>query len=310
MTNILMTGATGFIGRKLSYQLHNRGYKVYGLVRSDKFSTNIPSYIVPVHGDLVVKNSLVKAVMESKPDIVVHLAALTPVRFSFDNPAQYGMVNYIGTVNLIEAIKGKVRQYVHASTAEVYYPSDGLLVEEDKLWGGTPYGVSKASADFYVQSAMKCWSLPATILRPVNTFGREFELPEEARGYLVEKCIIQMLTSDKAIFDGNPYTRRSWMHVEEHINGYLTVIDNNRAIDSIFNVSPSNCLYVGEIVKIIAELIGFNGEIVWETNPRPYDPPSLCLDGSKLWRLGWRPLKSLHERLAETIEYWRCKLSS
>jgi len=302
---ILITGSTGFIGRALSKELNEKGFDVFGLTREDKFSKVMPDWFKPVRGDLTEPKSLERAVEIVRPNIVIHLASLTPVRFSFSNPTEYARVNYLGTVNLIEAVKGKVEQLVHASTAEAYLPSEGLLKEDTPLFGGTPYGVSKAAADFYVQMAGRSWGLPYTILRPANTYGRQFELPDEARGYLVEKAIIQMLTQKKVLFDGPPSPMRCWMHVDDHVGAYLRVIANPEAIGRIFNASPNNCMSVGEVVNLIAELTGFRGEILWNQNPRPYDPPSLCPDGSALIGLGWKPKRSLEEGLRKTVEFWR-----
>lgn len=305
---VLITGVTGFIGRALSKELHDRNFDVYGLTRSDKFFKDIPTWFRPVSGDLMNLTSLEKALSESKPEVVVHLAAQTPVRFSFSDPLKYAQVNYLGTANLIEAVRTtRIEQFVHASTTEVYLSKDGLLKEDSPLFGGTPYGVSKAAADFYVQMAGRAWGLPYTVLRPCNTFGRQFELPQEARGYLVEKAVIQMLTQSKVLFDGSPSPKRCWMHVDDHVGAYLRVIGNAEAVGRVFNASANNPLRVGDVVSRIAELTGFNGEIFWNQNPRPYDPPSLCPDGSSLMGLGWIPKYSLEEGLRKTISYWKEK---
>jgi nucleoside-diphosphate-sugar epimerase len=307
--NILITGCTGFIGRSLSRVLYEQGHSVYALTRQDKFYKDLPNWFTPVQGDLTKPRSLKQAVKSVKPDIVIHLAALTPVRFSFSNPVDYAKINYLGTVNLIKAIKNiGIKQFIHASTTEVYRSKDGLIKEGDPLFGGTPYGVSKVAADFYVQMSGLAWNIPYTILRPANTFGRQFELPDEARGYLVEKAIIQMLTQNKVMFDGSPNSKRCWMHVDDHVGGYLKVIANERAIGKVFNVSPNNPMSVGSVVEKIKILTGFNGEVLWNQNPRPYDPPSLCPDGSALMELGWKPKWNLDEGLKKTVEYWEEKL--
>jgi len=308
MTRILITGCTGFIGRFLSKKLVERGYEVYGLTRRDKFfSKELPIHYV--YGDLKDEKSLEKALLKARPDIILHLAALTPVRFSFNKPREYAEVNYIGTVNLVQAVvrkKVKLKQFVHASTSEVYKSKDGLISEGDPLFGGTPYGISKAAADFYIQSAGLAFDLPYTILRPANTFGRPFNLPEEAKGYLIEKCIIQMLTQKKAYFDGHPHPKRCFLYVEDHTNAYLSILEKEKAIQEVFNVSPNNPTSVGEVVSLIGKLTGFQGEIVWGVKPRPYDPPSICPSGNKIMRkIGWKAKYTLEEGLKKTIAYWR-----
>jgi len=254
--------------------------------------------------------SVRKAVRMSKADIIVHTAAITPVRFSFDKPQQYAEVNYIGTINLIQAIleeKIKPRQIVHASTIEVYRSKNGLITEEDPLFGGTPYGISKVAADHYMQMAKIAYDLPITILRGSNTFGRPVSLPEEARGYLVEKAILQMLDPDKRVaeFDGWPDRKRTWLYAPDHVSGYLTVIDNDKAIGEIYNISQNNCTSVGDVVSLISEITGFKGEIRWGVKPRPYDPLCMCADGGKLMKLGWKAKYSLREGLEKTVFNFR-----
>lgn len=312
--SVLITGVTGFVGSRLAGELVQRGFNVYGLVRHDSFEPNLPSGIRAVTGDLTDPASLASALAVAKPEIVLHLAAFTPVRFSFAKPVEYAMVNYVGTVNLVQAILGardSVRQIIQASTAEAYAPKSGFLTEEDALFGSTPYGISKAAADFYMQMARKAFSLPVTIMRPSNTFGRPFSLPEEARGYLVEKAIIQMLTSHEAVFDGFPEPKRCWMHIDDHVSAYLSVIGNDRVVGETFNASSNHPMSVGEVVESVRRITDFDGPVRWGVNPRPYDPKDLCIDAGKLMRLtGWRPKWSVEEALRKTVDYWKEKLQT
>lgn len=311
--HILISGISGFVGRKLLQHLKNQDFEVYGLVRDDAFSKKMPE-VETVKGDLTDLSSLRKAVAKAKPNIIIHLAALTPVRFSFGRQSEYMNVNYLGTSNLIQAVldeKVRLEQFIHASTAEVYKPKTSLITEEDPLFGSTPYGISKAAADFYVQMAGLAYDLPYTILRPTNTFGRTFDLPEEARGYFVEKAIIQMLTRNTAEFDGLSSSARCWMYREDHVNAYLAVLGRSDAVKQIFNVSPNHPASVGEVVSLIAKLTSFKGIVKWGLNPRPYDPQDLCLDGSKLVKtIGWKPQFTLEKGLEKTIGYWKNVLGS
>lgn len=306
--NVLITGATGFIGSELAKHLLADGYKVYGLVRDDSFSTNLIEGIIPLKGDLTDRNSLDKVIAKGQPEIVIHTAAYTPVRFSFSDPFSYSRINYEGTVNLVQTIvdsKIKIRQFIHGSSMEVYQPKEGLILETDCLNGSTPYGISKMAADFYAQMARLGYDLPVTILRASNTFGRPIQnLPPEAGGYLVEKTILQLLNPKTTIaeFDGHPWNKRTWLYAPDHVSGYLTVFNNDKAIGQIFNISQNNCTSVGDVVKVIADITGYDGTIKWGVKPRPYDPLKLCSDGNKLMKLGWKAKYNLDEGLKKTIE--------
>jgi nucleoside-diphosphate-sugar epimerase len=307
---ILVTGCTGFIGSELVKHLVN-GHEVYGLVRDDNFSQQGRPLkdVNVINGDLLSPD-LKEKVKQVGPDVVIHLASLTPVRFSFTQGATYGQVNYLGTVNLIESVKDlQIKQFIHASTMEAYRPKNSTITEEDALEGSTPYGVSKAAADLYVQVAGRIANLPYTILRPGNTFGRSYSLPDEARGYLVEKAVISMLTQKDVIeFDGFPDRVRSWLYYPDHIAAYLAVLGNEKAIGKAYNVvaEPHS---VGDIVEIIRKFTGFKGEIKWGVNPRPYDPPMLMTTAEKFkHELGWLPRYTIAEGLQRVVDYWREKL--
>lgn len=314
MSETLITGVTGFIGSELAKQLLVDGHKVYGLVREDHFQSNIVEGIVPIKGDLRLPKTLNNAITKSQPEIVIHTAAFTPVRFSFDNAITYAVINYIGTVNLIKAIldsKIKLKQLIASSSMEVYREKNSLITEADCLGGLTPYSISKISADFYLQMSMRAYDLPITILRASNTFGRPLKsLPEEAGGYFVEKAILQMLRAEKTgkgliEFDGWRNNKRTWLYAPDHVSGYLTVFENDKAIGEIFNISQNNCTSVGEVAKIISDILGFDGTIRWGVKPRPYDPMNLCADGNKLKGLGWQARYSLEAGLKKTIENLR-----
>jgi nucleoside-diphosphate-sugar epimerase len=306
---ILVTGITGFIGSELSKRLV-RDHEVYGLVRPDSFEkTKLPTKVKRVDGDLL-DEELGEKVAKVEPDAIVHLASFTPVRFSFEKSIEYGRTNYLGTVNLVEAARRlpSLRQFIHASTMEAYKDKQSTISEEDALEGGTPYGVSKAAADLYVQVAGKAWGLPFTILRPGNTFGRSFSLPEEARGYLVEKAVIGMLTQDKIEFDGTPDRVRSWLYYPDHVSAYISVLGNQNALKRVYNV-VSEPRSVGDVVQIVADLTGFKGAILWGAKPRPYDPPMLMTTAEKIkYEVGWRPKYSVAEGLSKVVDYWRKKL--
>ncbi len=310
---ILITGATGFIGSKLAERLSISNI-VYALTRNDEFNENRISGIEYVRGDLLDYEWLKIVIENCMPDVVVHLAAYTPVRFSFNNPILYANINYVGTINLVEATLsyGRVEQFVVASSAEVYgpYQFPHTVNEESVAVPTTPYGISKLAAELYVRYANQR-GLNFTVLRPTNTYGRSFNLPEEARGYFIEKAIIGALTKKKLEFDGYPESTRKFMYVEDHVRAYLRVIGNKKAYNQVFNVAPDEqAVSLGEVVELIKKLTGREDlEVEWGLNPRPLDPNHLDVDGSKFRRrLGWIAKYSLVEGLKKTISYWKAKL--
>lgn len=303
----LVTGCTGFIGSELTQRLIVEGFRVYGLVRhSPRAVTNIPKGVVTITGDLLDYHSLRKAVRESQPEYIFHTAAMTPVRESFDNPFIYEEINYRGTMNLVHASLQcpVLKRFLHASTMEVYKAKTTPLKEEDTLYGETPYGVSKVAGDLYVRVASDCFGLPYTILRPCNTYGRKAQ-----KGYLVEKVVTSMLEANRFELDGSADLVRSFMYVDDHVNAYLSCLDE-KALNEVFNFGVEGSS-VEEVVKTCTRLLNWKGEVVYGVNPRPNEALTLVLDASKAQRmLGWKAEVSLEDGLRRTCEFWKQKMDN
>ncbi len=300
MKNILLTAASGFIGSHLIQQLIKE-YNVYAIVRHTAREVELPKEVHIIYGDLQDIHSLNNAVNVAQPEIVIHTAAITPVRKSFDNPFIYEAINYRGTMNLIHAAlkSPTLEKFVHASTAETYRSSAQSLREDDTLFGGTPYGISKTAAELYVRMAGECFGLPYIILRPANTYGRKIE-----KGYMVEKIVTTMLTDDKLHMDGRPHVVRDLLYVDDHVNGYLAALKSTR-LNRIYNLSTNVGWRISEVVELAAELLDWHGTVSWGGNVRPYDPPTLVLNNALAQtELDWKVTTPLRKGLSNTINYW------
>jgi dTDP-glucose 4,6-dehydratase len=305
MKKIFITGATGFIGSHLVPELLKKGYEVYALIRNSprKYDVEIPNIVI---GDILDTHCLRKRIKEIQPEVVIHLASITPVRYSFENPYIYAETNYIGTINMVLAslLSRKLEKFIYASTIEVYgNVSNGKLINEDSpMLGSTPYGISKVAGDLFVQMAGKCYNLPYVILRPTNSYGRKTE-----KGYFIEKVITEMLTKNEVSLDGNPEVIRDFMYIKDHVSAYLKAIEYEN--DGIFNIAPSKPRKLREVVDIIKNLIGWDGKIKWNVNPRPGEVDFLVANNMRARSLlNWYPKYELEEGLKETIEFWREKL--
>ncbi|MEM2941439.1 MAG: NAD(P)-dependent oxidoreductase [Thermoproteota archaeon] len=322
---MFITGGTGFIGRNLIRLLLRKGYEVHVLVHSDKFSYIPPLeevHLVP--GDLLQPSQWSEKLDQIKPDIVVHMAALTPVRFSWENWQRYMEVNYFGTVNLMNVLKQikPVPQAIIYSTPEVLASRSRqnahvTVREGARTYPGTPYAISKLAAEAYVMS--QPW-VTCIVVRPANTYDRSvLSNIDEAREYFVEKTIIGFLTSKTINFDGPPDRYRSWMHVSDHVlaiellmsSAMKTTITRN----VLYHISPpvpsanASCL---EIVKTVAKIVGRDDvTVTWNNNPRPYDPLSIAINGTKFMRQfpEWRPL-SLYSGLELAVRNWKRVLNA
>ena len=318
MTNVLITGITGFIGSRLAARLVKEGYNVHGLVRhsSERELSRIREVISQVHlieGDLGTFHSILSAVEASKPEMIFHLGALTPVRLSFDDPYPYIATNFEGTVNLVHAILGEApnARLIAASTAEVYgwQNGDKPIGEDAILNPASPYAVTKSAADQYVQMANRVYHLKGTVLRPINSYGRTGEI-----GFFTEYLISKMLTGETC-YIGAPDSIRDYMFAEDHVSAYTLAAKSPRSVGQTYNVSPGNPITNSELAKLLTQMTGFKGKIVFGSYPPGYpqrpksqDPQYLVLDSSKISKeLNWKPSYTLEAGLKLTVDMWRSK---
>jgi len=322
LASVVLTGVTGFIGRRLAETLMDRGYKVHTLIRhaSARDLNNLKDVLskaVLLTADLNDYHSVKNAIRSANPDYVCHLGALTPVRYSFEHPFENEETNYKGTMNVVHALLEtsdfKSRRLIAASTAEVYgWQGKNIpFIEDLPLNPASPYAVSKAAADMYIRMAGEVYGLNYTVLRPSNSYGRVSEA-----GFIVEYLITTMLKGAK-VYVGTPDSIRDYMYVDDHVNAYVRAIEDEKASRRVFNVSTGVPTSTKELAEKIAGFIGYSKPIAFGSYPPGYpqrptfsDPPYLVLNSGKIQReLKWKPTKNLDQGLQAVIKEWKGKLA-
>lgn len=318
MTRALITGIMGFIGSHLARKLVDDNVEVYGVVRRVA-SRNIEVIhdllqdITIISGDVSDYVSILNAVKTANPDVIFHLAALSPVRDSFERPFEYQQSNYIGTMNIAHSLLAlqdpQTRHFIAASTAEVYgIQKNKPLKESLPLNPSSPYAVSKAAADLYLRMMFNSYNLNGTILRPTNSYGRKFDT-----SFMVEYTVTQMLKGQK-VYVGSPDSIRDYMYVDDHVNGYMLSMANKKANGQVYNVGTGIGVTNRELAIMIADKIGFDKKnLVFGSYPPGYpyrplisDQSSIILDSTKIRKeLGWKPTISLSEGIDKVISYFR-----
>jgi GDP-mannose 4,6-dehydratase len=319
MTKVLITGIMGFIGSHLAERLVKDGVEVYGIARrvanrNLEAINSILKDITLVSGDVSDYVSTRNAVKTTNPDVIFHLAALSPVRDSFERPFEYQQANYIGTMNvahsmLLELQDSQTRKLIAASTAEVYgtHPNEPLK-ETLPLNPSSPYAVSKAAGDLYLRMMFHSFDLNGTVLRPANSYGRKFD-----NSFIIEYLVTQMLKGEK-IYIGSPDSIRDYMYVDDHVNAYVLAMKNSKARGQIYNVGTTIGISNKELALMIAKRIGFDTKkIVFGSYPPGYpyrpaisDQSSIVLDSTKIRKeLNWAPTVSLSEGLNKVITYFK-----
>ena len=307
---VLVTGGTGFIGSHLISKLTERkdDYDAYSLERYVTGRLGKSPAVKTVYADLRDAFAVKKSMKSIEPEVVIHLASISPVSYSYEHPQDVIETNLIGTVNLIEACLRDTynfRQFLFAGTSEEY-GNNGCHVqyETSPLRPASPYAVSKVACENYLNYMSEAYDFPVTILRPFNTYGRK-----EDYHFLIEKTIVQMLKQN-AVQLGSSKPERDWLYVDDHVNAYLTCLGNEKAIGQTFNFCTGKSYTVETTVEKIAQLMGYHGEIAWDSIPeRPSESRRIAGSYKKAKEiLGWRPKYNLQEGLKETIKYWKRKL--
>lgn len=318
---VLITGITGFIGAELAHALVEQNHEVYGFVRHvvgrDLNSIeDILKKINLITCDITDYFSVRNSIKKIGPDVVIHLAALSPVRLSFEHPFDYQKSIFLGTVNIAEAIRDlygpeKVR-LIAASTAEVYgFQEEKPFEEYLTLEPSSPYAVAKASMDLYLRMLMKVYDQNIVLLRNSNTFGRKHD-----PSFFTEEMITKMLKREE-IYIGAPDSIRDYMYVDDHVQSYILAMKILEAKGQVFNIAGGKGYTNKEWALKIAKTIDFPTKKIhlgeyppgYPKRPISSDQPYLVLNPSKAQKiLGWKQSITPEEGLRKTMNYWKDKL--
>jgi len=307
---VLITGASGFIGSALAKRLDQGGHDVHGLYRYvadgryDYYQLDRRLIC-----DIRDRERVFECLEEVKPDVVYHLAAMTPVSYSFISPIEVSEVNYLGTINMVDACgKFNVEHLIHASTSEFYGEQVQFpILEDTRPKPMSPYAVAKLAAEEYIRFKDRTAGFPFTIIRPYNTYNRS-QVKKEY--FVIERAITQALRNGR-IHLYTPYPIRDFLDRDSHVDAYVRCLGNKKALGQTMNIGTGKGITVGTAVELVAKLvteaIGGGVSISWNMEPdRPYDIEKLICSNQKAKEvLGWQPMYTLEEGLRIAVEEWR-----
>lgn len=313
MAKILVTGGTGFIGKELINKLIANGHDIIALERyvTGRYTLDKNPKVDVHNANLTDYVAVKRIIKETQPEYVIHLAAISPVSFSYDHYIEVTNVNYLGTINLAEACYREIlnfKQFIFAGTSEEYgmtlQDPNQKLKESSELSPNSPYAVAKVASDLYLHYMHLAFKFPYTILRPYNTYGRKDNIH-----FFMERAITQMLNQNE-VYLGDPEAVRDWLYVDDHVDGYIKALGNSKAIGESIQLCTGKGYTTKETAELIAKLTNFKGEIHWNTTQkRPLDAKVLIGDNSKAKELlGWEPNYTLEEGLRKTITYYKDSL--
>tara|TARA_R110001592_G_scaffold363221_3_gene681791 strand:- start:185149 stop:186135 length:987 start_codon:yes stop_codon:yes gene_type:complete len=312
MTNVLVTGADGFIGSHLVELLVKEGYNVKAFVYYNSFNSwgwldTIPKETLEkveiFAGDIRDPNG-VRTAMKGI-DTVFHLAALIAIPFSYHSPDSYIDTNVKGTLNIIQAAKDlEIERVLVTSTSEVYGTAQFVPITElHPKQPQSPYSASKIGADCIADSFYRSFDLPLTIVRPFNTFG-----PRQSARAVIPTIISQLLAGKTEIKLGDLSPTRDLLFVKDTVQGFLDIARCKELIGHEVNIATMSEISIGDLANELIKQINPEAKIISdEQRLRPEKSEVFRLFGSneKLKEFtNWEVKYSLAEGLKETIEWF------
>lgn len=293
----MITGADGFIGSHLTEELIRKGHDVRAFVYYNSFN----SWGWLDHADGDIKKSLdvfagdirdphgVRTAMKGC-DIVLHLAALIAIPYSYHSPDTYVDTNVKGTLNIVQAARDLgISKVVHTSTSEVYGTARFVPITEDHpLQGQSPYSASKIGADQIAMSFYSSFNTPVAIIRPFNTYG-----PRQSARAVIPTIITQIASGARTLKLGSLHPTRDFNYVADTVSGFIAVAESDNSVGQVINVGSNFEISIGDTVRTIAEIMHADVEIQSDDQrirPDKSEVERLWADNRKALELtAWQP---------------------
>jgi len=309
MKNILVTGAGGFIGSHLVELLVDKGFNVKAFVHYNSWSkwgwldhSKAKNNVEIITGDIRDFDSVFAAMQGC--DTVFHLAALIGIPYSYVSPQAYIKTNVDGTYNVLQASRQLgIEKIMVTSTSETYGTAQYVPIDEKHpMVGQSPYSATKIGADQLAISYYKSFDLPVKIVRPFNTYG-----PRQSARAIIPTVISQILSGKEQLKLGNLTPTRDLTFVKDTANGFYEIAKAEGLFGDITNIGMSEEITIGDLVQLIADLIGTEVEIISDEQrirPDKSEVERLFCDNRKIIsNTSWKPVYNLKKGLQETIEW-------
>ena len=312
---ILVTGADGFIGSHVVETLVKSGHEVRAFVLYNSFNSwgwlddsdkSVRESIDVFAGDIRDPHGVDNAV--SGQDVILNLAALIAIPYSYHSPDTYIDTNIKGTLNILQAARRhEVSRVIQTSTSEVYGTAQYIPIDEKHpLHPQSPYAASKVGADQLALSFHASFNTPVGILRPFNTYGPR----QSARAVI--PTIISQLATGREVKLGSLSPTRDFSFVQDTANGFLAAATSDAIVGQTINLGSGFEISIQETAETIAKLMNVELKLANDeqrVRPESSEVERLHASIQKAKEvLGWQPqlkgLEGFKAGLKQTIDWF------
>ena len=312
MARLLITGYCGFVGGVLTRAAVSESYDVWGTDRLEKPTCTDAAHYTTA--DLLDKRAVYELLDAAQPDCIVHLAAQSSVKRSFDDPAGTILNNTVPVLHILDNLRETKRpcRLLAVGSADEYgpvrSPSDLPLRENHHVNPESPYALAKTIQGRYCRHFASLYGVDVVITRSFNHTGagqtETFVLP----GFAKQIVEINKGLREPEIAVGNLDVKRDFLDVRDVCGAYLKLLRNGEK-GEVYNVCSGRSFSIRGLLDQLCDLAGITVEIKVDPGRlRPVDTPELRGDAAKLRSAtGWEPAYAIEDTLRALLDYWEEK---
>lgn len=288
---VLVTGGAGFLGSQIVRRLHGLGCKDLFVPRRSEY-------------DLVSLEDVRRCYEDSRPDVVIHLAAVVGgIEANRTNPGRFFYENLLMGVQMIEEGRARrVEKFVQLGTVCAYPKYTPTPFREEDLWNGypeetnAPYGIAKKALLVQLQAYRTQYGLNGIYLLPVNLYGPEDSIDLET-SHVVPALVRKMITAleedlEEVTIWGTGKPSREFLYVDDCARAVILAAERYNGPEPV-NLGTGREIRIEELARLIAEKVGYRGRLVYDRS-KPDGQPRRCVDTEKALALfGFRDRKSV-----------------